>query len=171
MRSNLKIWSVEELEWDATWLESQGHNYYHTLDRPEDTGVERLRKHSTMFPERLKGPSSVRPTLELFQRQRWERFWETGRSAYGFPSAHKYLLALNWTERTASVTLRNPQQEQRANLYSVDWGRIDDDWWTTDRRVNTHSYSYYHVMIRTSLADTAPWIVYSLQLCSSMYKH
>ena len=45
-----------------------------------------------------RGPSSVRRTLELFQRQLWENFWETGWSAYGLFRAHRYHLELNWTE-------------------------------------------------------------------------
>ena len=47
-----------------------------------------------------KGPSSIRPTLELFQRQHWGNSWETGRSAYGLSLAHRYHLELNWTSNT-----------------------------------------------------------------------
>ena len=45
-----------------------------------------------------RGPASVRRTLELFQRQRWGNFRETGWSAYGLFRAHRYHLELNWTE-------------------------------------------------------------------------
>ena len=45
-----------------------------------------------------RGPSSIRRTLELFQRQRWGNFWKTGCSAYGLFRAHKYHLELNWTQ-------------------------------------------------------------------------
>ena len=41
--------------------------------------------------------SSVRRTLEPFERQRWGNFWETGWSAYGLFRAHRYHLELNWT--------------------------------------------------------------------------
>ena len=43
-----------------------------------------------------RGPSSVRRTLEPFQRRRWGNSWETGSSAYGLFRAHKYHLELNW---------------------------------------------------------------------------
>ena len=45
-----------------------------------------------------RGPSSVRRTLEPFQRHRWGNFGETGWSAYGLFRAHRYHLELNWTE-------------------------------------------------------------------------
>ena len=45
-----------------------------------------------------RGPSSVRRTVEPFQRQRWGNFWETGWSAYGLFRAHRYHLELIWTE-------------------------------------------------------------------------
>ena len=49
------------------------------------------------------GPSSIRRTLELFQRQRWGNVWETRWSAYGLFRAHIYHLQLNWTELTLDV--------------------------------------------------------------------
>ena len=45
-----------------------------------------------------RGPSSVRRTLEPFQRQRWDNFWETELSASGLFRAHRYHLELNWRE-------------------------------------------------------------------------
>ena len=51
--------------------QSQGH---HTIDRPEERGVRRKRKRSTVSPERTKKSpivKSIRPTLELFQGQQW----------------------------------------------------------------------------------------------------
>ena len=54
------------------WLRvhSQGH---HTIDRleEEEKGVERGSAQRSSFRGRQKGPSSIRPTLELFQRQHW----------------------------------------------------------------------------------------------------
>ena len=44
------------------------------------------------------GPSSIRWTLESFQRQHWGNFWEMGWSAYGLFWAHRYHLELNWTD-------------------------------------------------------------------------
>ena len=43
----------------------------------------RSAQRSSASWEGEKGPSSIRPTLELFQAQRWENSWETGWSAYG----------------------------------------------------------------------------------------
>ena len=43
-----------------------------------------------------RGLSSVRRTLEPFQRQRWGNFWETGWSAHGLFWVHRYHLELNW---------------------------------------------------------------------------
>ena len=45
-----------------------------------------------------RGPSSIRRTLELFQRQRCGNLWETGWSAYGLFRGRRYHLQLNWTE-------------------------------------------------------------------------
>ena len=45
-----------------------------------------------------RGPSSVRRTLEPFQRQRWGHVWETGWSSYGLFRAYRYHLELYWTE-------------------------------------------------------------------------
>ena len=45
------------------------------------------------------GPSSVRWTLEPFQRQRWGNFWEMGWSTYnGLFCVHRYHFELNQTE-------------------------------------------------------------------------
>ena len=54
-----------------------------------------------------RGPSSVRRTLEPFQRQRWGNFWETGWSAYGLFWTHRYHLELNWTTKTMVLTRVN----------------------------------------------------------------
>ena len=43
-----------------------------------------------------RGTSTIRRTLEPFQRLRWENFWEMGWSAYGLFRAHRYHLELNW---------------------------------------------------------------------------
>ena len=77
--------------------QSQRH---HTIDRLEDRGVERgARRFCWCFIEKARGPSSVRRTLELFQRQRWGNFLETGWSVYGHFRAHRYHLELmNWTK-------------------------------------------------------------------------
>ena len=45
-----------------------------------------------------RGPSSIRRTLEPFQRQRWGNFSETGWSAYGPFWAHRYHLEQNWAK-------------------------------------------------------------------------
>ena len=47
--------------------QSQRH---HTIDRLEERGVERgARRFCWCFVEKARGPSSIRRTLELFQRQ------------------------------------------------------------------------------------------------------
>ena len=46
-----------------------------------------------------RGPSSVKQTLELFQRQRWGNVWHMGWSAYGLFQALKYHHELNWTDQ------------------------------------------------------------------------
>ena len=68
--------------------QSQGH---HTICHLEERGVERgsARRSSLKGRER---PSSVRQTLEPFQRQRWGNFWETGWKAYGLFRARRYHL-------------------------------------------------------------------------------
>ena len=54
-------------------------------------------KQDKINREDERGPSSIRRTLEPFQRQRWGNFWETGWSAYGLFRAHRYHFELNWT--------------------------------------------------------------------------
>ena len=58
--------------------QSQGH---HTVDRLEERGVERGSAYSDLPWEDEKGISSIRPTLELFQKQHWGNSWEKGWSA------------------------------------------------------------------------------------------
>ena len=52
-------------------------------------------------------PSSVRRTLEPFQRHRWGNCRATGWSAYGLFRAHRYHLGLNCTELTLKITDAN----------------------------------------------------------------
>ena len=44
-------------------------------------GEEERKKERKERKDKI-GPSSIRRTLELFQRQRWRNFWETGWSPY-----------------------------------------------------------------------------------------
>ena len=45
-----------------------------------------------------RGPSSIRRTLEMFQRQRWGSFWETWWNAYNYVLTVRIGTILNWTE-------------------------------------------------------------------------
>ena len=83
------IWSVEKLE-IYLWVQSQG---YHTIDHLEKRGVKEEALDDLPWKDG-RGPSSVRQTLELFQRQRWGNLWETGWSAYGLFWTHRYHLEL-----------------------------------------------------------------------------
>ena len=69
---------------------------HHTIDRLEERGVERGSAWRSSSKGRERGPSSVRRTLELFLRQRWGTFWETGWSAYVLFRAQRYHLELKW---------------------------------------------------------------------------
>ena len=73
--------------------QSQGH---HTIDHLEERGVERGSAIWSFLKDK-RGPSSIRRTLELFQRQCWGNFGETGWSTYGLFRAHRYYLELDWT--------------------------------------------------------------------------
>ena len=48
--------------------------------------------------EGKRGPSSIRRSLELFQRWHWGNFWEMGRSAYRLFEHIAYYHELNWTD-------------------------------------------------------------------------
>ena len=61
----------------------------------EKRGVERGSARRSFLKD-TKGPSSIRPTLELFQRQCWGNFWEMGRSAYGLFQKYKYHPEATW---------------------------------------------------------------------------
>ena len=53
--------------------QSQGH---HTIDRLKERGVDRgSASRSSLIGRRARGPSSIRRTLEPFQRQRWGNSW------------------------------------------------------------------------------------------------
>ena len=59
--------------------QSQGH---HTTDRLEERGVEEEALDDLPWKDE-RGTLSIIQTQELFQRQRWGNFCETGWSAYG----------------------------------------------------------------------------------------
>ena len=68
---------------------------------------EVLRAHLEM--RRCKGREMVnviRRTLELFQRQCWGNFWETGWSVYGLFRAPRYHPELNWIDLRCSTSVR-----------------------------------------------------------------
>ena len=92
-----KNWSVEELETLPTGAKPRTSNH-----RSPGGEWREKKKQSTIFlertRERVKGPSSMRRTLELFQRRRRGNFEETGWSACGHFRAHRYHLELNWAQ-------------------------------------------------------------------------
>ena len=62
-------------------------------------------------------PSSIRQTLEHFQRQRWENFRETGWSTYyGLFLAHRYHLELNWTDKLSTESVSNNITEKAGKI-------------------------------------------------------
>ena len=84
---DLKCWGA----WD-TGLDAKPRTY--TVGRLEERSVERGSAQQSW--KDVKGPSSIRPTLELSQRQHWVNFWEMGWNAYRLPQGHRYHLELNW---------------------------------------------------------------------------
>ena len=75
------------------WAHCQGH---HTINCLEETGVQRGNTWWSFFKRwELKSLSSVRPTLELFQRQDCGNLWE---SVSGPSWARGYCLELTWTQ-------------------------------------------------------------------------
>ena len=62
---------------------------------------ERSAQRSSLSERTEKGPSRIRPTLQVFQRQHWGNSSETGWSAYGPSRADGYHIELNWTELKA----------------------------------------------------------------------
>ena len=90
MRSDLNCWGA----WDTTC----GHKAKDIT--PSIAWRREARKEEALNDLPWKderGPSSVRRTLEPFQRRHWGKFWETGWGAYGLFRAHRYHLELNWT--------------------------------------------------------------------------
>ena len=69
-----------------------------------------------------RGPSSVRQTLEPFQRQCWRNFWEMGWRTYGLFWAHRYHLELNWTENEdCALKFQWETIKQHACCFSACW--------------------------------------------------
>ena len=91
---------LEVLKWWEAWDTTCGHKVKDITPliawRREAWKKEAL--HRLPWKDE-RGPSSIRRTLEPFQRQLWGNFWETVWSAYGLYRAHRYHLELNWTMR------------------------------------------------------------------------
>ena len=62
-----------------------------------------------------RGPSSIRRTLEPFQRRHWGNFWETGWSAYGLFRLHRYHLELLTESNTTDIFLEPQRYEMQTN--------------------------------------------------------
>ena len=105
--SSRKVWSGEELE-TLPVAQSQGH---HTIDRwrKEEWKEEAL---DNLHWKDERGPSPVRRTLELFERQRWGNFWDTGLSEYGLFRVHRYHLKLS-----CSLT----RSYLKCHVYNMQW--------------------------------------------------
>ena len=78
------------------WTQSQWH---HTIDCLEKRGVEREALDNLPWKDE-RGPSSIRQTLEMFQRWHWGNFWEmdSWSGLCGLFQVHRYHLELNSTE-------------------------------------------------------------------------
>ena len=73
--------------------QSQGH---HTTDRLEERDVERGNARNLPWKDE-RGPSSIRRTLEPFQRQQCRNFREMGEAHnYRLFWSHRYRVELNW---------------------------------------------------------------------------
>ena len=129
-----KIWSVEELERPSAGTKPRASHH-------RSPGGERRgkKKRWTIFLERTRGPSSVRRTLEPFQRQRLEDFWETGWSACGLFRAHRYYLELNWTEPRTSRAVT-----QRVNTVPAQIIK-DYNWSSNEKLLKIPSVSWRHL--------------------------
>ena len=88
---DLKCWEA----WDIT-CGPKANDITPSTGWRREAGKEEVLNDLPWKDER--GPSSIRRTFELFQRQRCGNFWETGWSPYGLFRAHRYHLELNWTE-------------------------------------------------------------------------
>ena len=112
-----KIWSVEELE--TLPVGTKPKTTPSIAWRIEAQKEEAL---NDLPWEEEKGPSSIRPTLELFQGPQWENSWETGWSAYGPSWAHRYHLELNWSELNCRHTYLFVTKEVcSAHLSNICW--------------------------------------------------
>ena len=90
------IWSVEELETPFAGTEPKTPYALSIIWRREATWKEKAVYNLPLKDD--KRTSSIRPTLEMFQRQLHRRnLWETGWGAYGLSRARWYYLELNWT--------------------------------------------------------------------------
>ena len=90
---------LEDLRWWEAWDTTCGHKAKDITPliawRREALQEEVL---DNLSWEDERGPSSIRQTLELFQRQRWGNFWEMGWSTCGLFRAHRYHFELNWSK-------------------------------------------------------------------------
>ena len=93
-----KIWSVVRFETQPTGTKPRAS---HHRSPGAEARKEEAQDDLPWKDERR--PSSVRRTLDPFQRQRWGNFWETWRSAYGLFRSQRYHLELNRTELCHNV--------------------------------------------------------------------
>ena len=101
----------------------QGH---HSIDRPEERGVERGSASRSSLKGRERVVVSQTNITEPYKRRRFGNFWETDRqtdrggereretgwSAYGLLPAHRYHPELNWTGDSSNGLTRLRQVQQ-----------------------------------------------------------
>jgi len=103
----------EDLKWWGAWDTTCGH-------KAKDITPSIAWRREAWKEEALddlpwkdeRGPSSIKRTLELFERRRWGNLWEMGWTACYRPfRTHRYHLELNWAE------LNSGQRQKKLWLY------------------------------------------------------
>ena len=100
-----KIWSGEELETlpAGTKPRTSHHRFPWRREAWKEEALDDLPRKDE------RGPSSIRRTLELFERRRWGNFWEMGWTACYRPfRTHRYHLELNWAQLNWTVRGQTP---------------------------------------------------------------
>ena len=68
-----------------------------------------------------RGLSSIRRTLEPFQRRHWGNFWEKECRAYGLFLAHGFRLELNWTEQTKLWSKEKKRKRKTKEIENINY--------------------------------------------------
>ena len=126
---------------------SQGH---HTIDCLVEREVWKEKVLDDLFETMREGHCQI---LELFQRQHWRNFWETGWSAYGLFWEHRYPLELNlsnnrWNQMICSSNINLLLDDLLILIITKLGSNNNTKLWLYNRKSSQFSYSKNSMLVQ-----------------------